>query len=69
MNFVINKYTLKRITEMLCCSRDAQLRLGFCAVPERLGKQLLLSVKNIKKVQSKQYLTAEYFLECVIHIL
>lgn len=65
-----HKYTLKRI----CCalllkcyrSRDAELRPGL-ATAEELGEGLMWSV-NTKKVQSKQYLTAKYILECVFRI-
>lgn len=51
---------------MLCRSRDAELRPGL-ATAEELGEELMRSV-NTKKVQSKQYLTAKYILECVFHI-
>lgn len=51
---------------MLCRSREAELRPGL-ATAEELGEELMWSV-NTKKVQSKQYLTAKYILECVFRI-
>lgn len=49
---------------MLCRSCGAELRLGLAVAEGGLGEQLLWSV-NIKKVQSKQDLTAKSVLECV----